>query len=137
MRRPSVLSSAQSRLQGQAAHLQVTSLQQAPRAGLTPQCLEFNKGCYRGLGLDTGVGGDRGRKGVPAWAWGTLASKASLAPSGPTSGTRMKGAQYYPRQRRGLAWGPFPGCPGNDCPQEQQVGRAQPAAPRGPMGSAW
>lgn len=57
VRCPSVLSSAQSRLQGQAAHLQVTSLQQAPRAGLTPQCLEFNKGCYRGLGLDTGVGG--------------------------------------------------------------------------------
>lgn len=111
MRCPSVLSSAQSRLQGQAAHLQVTSLQQAPRAGLTPQCLEFNKGCYRGLGLDTGVGGaGRGRKGVPAWAWGTLASKASLAPSGPTSGTRMKGAQYYPPEKR-TGLGPLPWLP--------------------------
>ncbi|CAK7296833.1 hypothetical protein VULLAG_LOCUS5717 [Vulpes lagopus] len=59
----SVLSPAGSRLQAQEAHLQGTSLQQAPRAGLTPQCLGFNKGCYRGLGLNMGR---RGRKGVPA-----------------------------------------------------------------------
>lgn len=95
MRCLSVLSSAGSRLQAQEAHLQGTSLQQAPRAGLTPRCLGFNKGCYRGLGLNMGR---RGRKGVPAEAWGTLASAGSLAPLGWTSGARMKGAQYSPCQ---------------------------------------
>lgn len=79
--------------------------------------------------MDTG-GRGRGRKGVPAWAWGTLASEASLAPWGWTSGSRMKGAQYYTCQRRGLAWHPFSGCPENDCPQEQQVGCAHTAASR-------
>lgn len=41
-------------------------------------------------------------------------SDTSLAPSGWTSGTRIKAAQYCSCQKRGPAWHPFPGHPGND-----------------------
>lgn len=71
-----------------------------------------------------------GRKGVPAWGWGTLVSEASLAPSGWTSGARKKGAQYSSCQRSELAWHPFPGHPGNDWAQVQHVGHAHPVASR-------
>ena len=84
----------------------------APRVGWILHCLEFNKGCCRGLGLD-GEGAGEGRFFLLE-VGGTLVSDISLAPSEWTSGARIKTAQYCSCQRKGLTWHPLPGCPEND-----------------------
>lgn len=126
---PSASSSALPSLHAQTVHLQRASLQRVSRAGLTPQLSGFNKGCFRGLGLDAGGG----KESLPK-AGGTRVSETSLAPSGWTSGARTKEVQHRSCQRRGL----FPGHRGNAPPSEAAYRVCSPRSLQGlpPMGSA-